>query len=118
MSERKSDEFCKSVRMKEQRKIRAGQKGTVGMWSAFGSMGAVGWLVALPAVLGSLLGAWMDHSWPAEISWTMTMLGAGLALGCLCAGIWMNREKNKIIKERDEWECKDSKSQEGNDDRK
>ncbi|WP_239057241.1 AtpZ/AtpI family protein [Desulfovibrio sp. JC010] len=108
--EHKSDDFGQTVGSKEQRKIRAEQKGTVGAWSAFGAMGAVGWLVAVPIVLGSLLGVWMDHNWPAKINWTMTMLGAGLAVGCLFAGIWMNREKNKIIREREEWEQQDLKS--------
>lgn len=104
LGDHKADEFGQTVGTKEQRKIRAEQKGTVGAWSAFGAMGAVGWLVAVPIVLGSLLGVWLDHRWPAKINWTMTMLGAGLAVGCLFAGIWMNREKNKIIKEREEWE--------------
>ncbi|NDV24772.1 AtpZ/AtpI family protein [Desulfovibrio sp. JC022] len=112
----KTDEFRQTVGTKEQRKIRAEQKGTVGAWSAFGAMGAVGWLVALPVVLGSLFGAWLDYRWPAKINWTMTMLGAGLAVGCLFAGIWMNREKNKIIKEREEWEKQDLKLKDGEDD--
>lgn len=113
---RKPDEFCQTVGCKEQRKIRAKQEGTVGAWSAFGAMGAVGWLVALPMVLGCLLGAWLDYRWPAKINWTMTLLGAGLAVGCLFAGIWMNREKNKIIREREEWDEQDLKSKEGEDD--
>lgn len=100
----KGNKFRQTVGSKEQRKIRAEQKGTVGAWSAFGAMGAVGWLVALPVVLGSLFGAWLDYRWPTKMNWTMTMLGAGLAIGCLFAGIWMNQEKNKIIKDREEWE--------------
>ncbi|WP_419779426.1 AtpZ/AtpI family protein [Maridesulfovibrio sp.] len=114
--EHNTDEFRRSVGSKEQRKMRAEQKGTVGAWSAFGAMGAVGWLVALPVVLGSLLGAWMDYRWPAKINWTLTMLGAGLFVGCLFAGIWMNREKNKILKERDDWDSMDLKPKDGDDD--
>lgn len=95
------EEFRRTVGTKEQRKIRAEQKGIVGAWTGFSAMGVVGWFVALPTVLGSLLGAWMDHRWPTEISWTLTMLGVGLFTGCVFAGIWMNREKNKIIKERE-----------------
>ncbi len=96
------EDFRRCVGSKEQRKIRAEEKGTVGAWTGFSAMGVVGWFVALPTVLGSLLGAWMDHRWPEQISWTLTMLGAGLFFGCLFAGIWMNREKNKIIKERED----------------
>lgn len=112
----KTDEFRRSIGSKEQRKMRAEQKGTVGTLSAFGSMGAVGWLVALPVVLGSLFGAWLDYSWPSKINWTLAMLGAGLAVGCLFAGIWMNREKNKILKERDEWDSHNRKLKDVEDD--
>jgi ATP synthase protein I len=99
-----AEEFRKTVGSKEQRRLRAERRGTVGTWSAFGSMGAVGWFVALPTVLSSLFGAWLDHKWPSDINWPLTMLGAGLFVGCLFAAIWMNREKERIIREREEWE--------------
>ncbi|WP_320008505.1 AtpZ/AtpI family protein [Maridesulfovibrio sp.] len=114
--EQNTEKFRRCIGSKEQRKMRAVQKGTVGTLSAFGSMGAVGWLVALPVVLGSLLGAWIDYRWPSMINWTLAMLGAGLAVGCLLAGIWMNREKNKILKERDEWESRNLKQKDVEDD--
>lgn len=113
---RNVDNFRQTVGSKAQRKIRARQKGTVGAWSAFGAMGAVGWLVALPVVLGSLFGAWLDYRWPAKINWTITMLGAGLAIGCLFAGIWMNREKNKIIKDHENLEQQDITPKDREDD--
>ncbi|CCO24770.1 AtpZ/AtpI family protein [Maridesulfovibrio hydrothermalis] len=105
------EKFRRTVASKEKRRIRAGKKGTVGAWTAFGSMGVVGWFVALPTFLGSLFGAWLDYNWPSKISWTLTMLGAGLFTGCVFAGIWMNREKNKIIKEREEWEAEEKEQE-------
>lgn len=101
-SDQQGEEFRRTVASKEQRKLRAEHQGTVGVWTGFSAMGVVGWYVALPTVLGSLLGAWMDHEWPSKISWTLTMLGVGLFTGGVFAGIWMNRQKNKIIKERED----------------
>jgi ATP synthase protein I len=110
-----SDEFRRTVGSKEQRRLRAERRGTVGTWSAFGSMGAVGWFVALPTVLGSIFGAWLDHKWPSDMNWTLTMLGAGLFIGCVFAAIWMNREKERIIRERDEWANMDLQDRDSTD---
>lgn len=101
--EPKKIDFRKQISIKEQRMIRARRLRPVGTWSAFHSMGAVGWLVSLPTVLGCFLGVWMDYSWPGPVSWTLTMLGVGLFIGCVLAGLWMTREKNRIIREREEW---------------
>ncbi|WP_051677209.1 AtpZ/AtpI family protein [Maridesulfovibrio frigidus] len=104
----RSNKFRDSVATKEKRRICAERRGVVGTWSAFGSMGVVGWSIAFPTVLGSFLGAWMDYMWPYKVSWTLTMLGVGLFAGCVCAGMWMNKEKGKIISERDrDWLCND-----------
>lgn len=112
----KSGEFCRTVGSKEQRRMLAEKQGTVGTWSAFGSMGSVGWFIALPTVLGSVFGVWLDHRWPSKINWTLTMLGVGLFFGCMCAGIWMNREKNRIMKEREEWLSQNSDQEKEQDD--
>ncbi|WP_320170558.1 AtpZ/AtpI family protein [Maridesulfovibrio sp.] len=106
----KSEEFRCRVGSSERRRILAEKQGAVGIWTAFGSMGAVGWFVALPAVLGCLLGVWIDHVWNSPINWTLTMLGAGLFFGCVLAGIWMNRERNRIIREREELCIRESDS--------
>ncbi|WP_432737501.1 AtpZ/AtpI family protein [Maridesulfovibrio sp. FT414] len=111
-----SEEFRRTVGSKERRRLRAEQKGDVGTWSAFGHMGSVGWFVALPTVLGSLFGVWLDRRWPSPLNWTLTMLGVGLFTGCVFAAIWMNREKNRIIREREEWESEDPKPKGDRDD--
>ena len=52
----------------------------------------VGWSVALPTLLGVGLGHWLDHRYAGSRSWTLALLVAGLALGCLNAGCWVARE--------------------------
>ncbi len=94
-------EFRDSIASREKRRIRAEKKRDVDTWSALGVMGVVGWTVALPTVIGSFLGLWMDYMWPYKVSWTLTMLGAGLFIGCVFAGLWLKRQKDRIVRDRE-----------------
>lgn len=87
-----SRELQRSVARKEARKLRARRERGRGIWFGLGMMGVVGWSVALPTLAGLALGLWLDHRWPGRISWTLTVLGAGVALGCLNAWYWIRRE--------------------------
>lgn len=76
------------------RRLRAQRRGAFHPW--IGMVGAVGWMIALPTVAGALLGHWLDHrgvGGPA--SWTLTLLLAGLALGCLGGWQWLLRESHR-----------------------
>ena len=81
-----------AVEKKAARKLRARgeRQGTV--WFGLGMFGLVGWSVAIPTVAGVALGLWIDRTWPGRISWTLTLLVAGVAVGCLTAWRWINRE--------------------------
>lgn len=54
-----------------------------------GMIGMVGWSVAIPTLLGIAAGTWMDRTWPSGHSWTLTLLFAGVILGCLNAWYWV-----------------------------
>lgn len=71
---------------------RARKKRTV--WFGFGMFGLIGWAVAIPTVLGILLGIWLDRHWPTDqISWTLSLLFVGIFLGCINAWRWVSRER-------------------------
>lgn len=93
--------FPKEVGTKEQRKLKAGRETKVGAWYGLGMFGAVGWLVALPTLLGILLGVWIDLKWPSRFSWTLMLLAGGLGFGCLSAWLWLTRQRKKILEERE-----------------
>jgi ATP synthase protein I len=59
-------------------------------------MGLIGWSVAVPTLLGAALGLWLDSSHPGAQSWTLALLVAGLALGCLNAWLWVAKEDRAI----------------------
>ncbi|MCG6939303.1 MAG: AtpZ/AtpI family protein [Gammaproteobacteria bacterium] len=64
------------------------------VWFGFGMFGLIGWSVAIPTVLGAVLGIWLDRHWPAErISWTLSLLFVGILLGCINAWRWVSRER-------------------------
>ena len=54
--------------------------------------GLVGWSVAIPTVLGVVVGIWIDVTWPSRFSWTLMLRFIGITLGCLNAGYWVTRE--------------------------
>lgn len=66
------------------------------VWFGLSMFGLIGWTIALPAVLGTMAGAWLDRRYPLPFSWTLTGLGAGLALGCLTAWRWLVQERGRF----------------------
>jgi ATP synthase protein I len=59
------------------------------------TFGSIGWMVALPAVGGALLGRWIDGEVAMKpFSWTLCLLLLGLALGCVSAWHTVNRGRN------------------------
>ena len=86
--------FMNRVAEQEMRKLKAKQIVTI--WSGLGMMGLVGWSVVVPTLLGAALGIWLDKRYPGVHSWTLALLIAGLAAGCLNAWHWVAKENREI----------------------
>lgn len=84
--------FARQVASKAARKLRAQREGNQSVWSGLGMFGAVGWSVAVPTIVGAMLGRWWDHRHPGGHSWTLVLLVAGLVIGCANAWRWMGEE--------------------------
>lgn len=97
-----SADFRREVQKKADRKLRAQRKGTPSIWFGLGMIGLVGWSVAVPTLLGAGLGLWLDQHYPMPHSWTLTLLIAGLVLGCLNAWRWVSKEEKAMHDEDDE----------------
>jgi ATP synthase protein I len=93
--------FSDQVGTKAARKLKARRDSGAGVWSGLGMMGMVGWSVAVPTLLGATLGVWLDKHYPGDRSWTLALLVAGLAAGCLIAWRWVAKEE-KAMKEGEE----------------
>ncbi|MCL4500753.1 MAG: AtpZ/AtpI family protein [Deltaproteobacteria bacterium] len=88
--------FSRQASRKEDRKLKAKGRKREGVWFGLGMIGLIGWSVALPAVAGALLGAWIDRTWPSRYSWTLMLLLGGIILGALNAWHWVSQERKKI----------------------
>jgi ATP synthase protein I len=96
----KSD-FSREVAAQAARKLRAGRNSTQGVWFGLGMMGLIGWSVAVPTLLGAALGIWLDNRHSGRHSWTLMLLVAGLAIGCLNAWHWVDKEDKEMREEQE-----------------
>ena len=78
------------------RKLTAQRAGAQSAWFGLGMFGVIGWSVAVPTVLGALLGAWWDKHHPGSHSWTLALLVAGLVIGCANACYWVAQQNAAI----------------------
>jgi ATP synthase protein I len=88
---RLDDEVGEIVR-KADRKRRALEREHRSPLYGIGMFGLIGWSVALPIVVGTALGLWIDARWPSQQSWTLILLIAGAFLGSANAWYWIQRE--------------------------
>lgn len=86
------NELAQTVGRQAERKQKSRREGRRGLWFGFGMFGLIGWAVAIPTLIGIALGTWLDARWPAEFSWTIALLFAGVTLGCANAWWWVHRE--------------------------
>ncbi len=104
---RKEQEFSEHIGKKAARKDLARRVRDEQIWSGLGLFGLVGWSVTVPTLLGLALGIWIDTRWPGQISWTLTLMIAGLIVGSLNAWFWIEQERREIMRRRthdDEYE--------------
>jgi ATP synthase protein I len=104
-------EFSRRIKVKAARKLRARQaqgRDAETAWSGLGMIGLVGWGVSVPTLLGAALGIWLDRRFPGEHSWTLTLLFAGLVIGCLNAWRWITREE-RITRKDEEQKASDGR---------
>jgi ATP synthase protein I len=79
-----AERMIREVGTRQERIARArSQKNSI--LSSIAILGVIGWSVTLPTVLGVVLGVWIDRRWPGRFSWALTLLMAGLAIGCTSA---------------------------------
>ncbi len=88
--------FLRQVKVKAARKLNAQRAGTQPVWFGLGMMGLIGWSVAVPTLLGVVLGVWLDRRHPGRHSWMLSLLIAGLILGCANAWHWVSAEHHAM----------------------
>jgi ATP synthase protein I len=92
---RTAENLIRQVGLRQARIARGKKEGPPSFWRSVAMVGAIGWAVALPTLVGVAAGRWIDHEWPSRYSWTLMLLLGGLAMGCLDAWMRINREQEK-----------------------
>jgi len=92
---REERRFGREVGRQAERKRRARAQGPRAVWFGLGMFGLVGWSVAIPTLVGIALGVWLDRQTTGQVSWTLTCLIIGVALGCLHAWYWVRQESRR-----------------------
>jgi len=80
------------------RKVKARHAAAQDYWAGLGMLGLFGWSVALPMLFGIVVGLWLDFDHPGGHVWTLSLMAAGIAIGCLQAWHWISKENREIAK--------------------
>jgi ATP synthase protein I len=91
----RKDKLSEKVGLRASRKQHAREQSQRTAWFGLGMFGLVGWSVAIPTLAGIAIGVWLDRRWPGQVSWTLTFLIIGIALGCLNAWYWITQESRR-----------------------
>lgn len=97
-----TDTFPDKINAKTMRKLKARRNHQQRVWFGLGMMGLIGWSVAVPTILGASVGLYLDKHYPHQPSWTLSLLVAGLCLGCFNAWHWVSKEEQAIHEEQQE----------------
>ena len=91
--ERRERELQSEVTRRARRRLAARRERDEGVWFWLGMFGLVGWSIAIPTVVGTAIGLWLDGHFPGQPSWTITLMLIGVLLGCLMAWRWIREER-------------------------
>ena len=78
---RQEEEFAEKIKKHSTVLSRFRRKGM--LWHSIATFGVIGWMIALPTVIGAYLGKYLDAKTvgPEGISWTITFILVGLGIG-------------------------------------
>ncbi len=85
-------ELERRIGAKEARKLKARDEKNRSIWFGLGMFGVIGWSIAVPTLIGIAIGCWLDSKFEGQISWCLTFLFIGVAVGSAIAWNWINKE--------------------------
>ncbi len=81
-----------AVRKRQERRALWRREGERSLGQNLAMIGALGWTIVVPTLLGIFAGRWLDQAFHSGIFWTLSLLVAGLAAGCMFAWRRMHSE--------------------------
>jgi len=86
------DGLGQAVKKRQERRDRWQREGERSLGQNLAMIGALGWTIVVPTLLGIFSGRWLDRTFQSGIFWTLGLLVAGLAAGCTFAWKRMHSE--------------------------
>lgn len=77
-----SERLDEAVRLRRGRRERWQREGERSIGQNLAMIGALGWTIVTPTLIGIFAGRWLDRAFGSGIFWTLGLLVAGLAAGC------------------------------------
>jgi len=87
------NDLYRSVERRAERRARWKREGERPLWQNLSMIGALGWLIVTPTILGALVGRWLDHTYGQGVFWTGSLIFIGAALGFYLA--WQRVESDR-----------------------
>jgi len=87
-----SEPLSDAVKRREERRARWQREGERSIGQNLAMIGALGWTIVVPTLIGIFAGRWLDRHLDMGIFWTLGLLVAGLAIGCAFAWKRMQSE--------------------------
>lgn len=81
-----------AVRLRQERSRRWAEEGERPLWKNLSMVGALGWLIVVPTLLGVLIGRWLDHTFGTGTLFTGALIFVGVSLGGSMAWRRINSE--------------------------
>jgi ATP synthase protein I len=82
----------RAVHLRQQRRARWSEEGERSIWQNMSMIGALGWLIVVPTLLGVLAGRWLDDMFASGIFWTGALIVLGVGIGSYLAWQRINKE--------------------------
>ena len=86
------EQLDEAVRLRRERRERWRREGERSIGQNLAMIGALGWIIVTPTLIGIFAGRWLDGVFGSGIFWTLGLLVAGLTLGCMLGWKRMHRE--------------------------
>ena len=79
------DDLDQAVHTRRERHERWEREGERSIGQNIAMIGALGWAIVTPILIGIFLGRWLDHRFLMGVFWTLSLMFLGLVLGCVMA---------------------------------
>ncbi len=75
------DHLREAIRRRQESRERWGREGERSLWQNLSMVGALGWLVVVPTLLGVIIGSWLDARFGTSVTFTGALIFVGAGFG-------------------------------------